>query len=83
MERWTALLLVLPLCGCFTVRHAYDGDRLLTSAPDVEGYQVRHVRHFEGHDRQFFWLHGGVPAGRDLNGAEQAAREARSSASPS
>jgi len=75
VRRWTTLLLVLSLSGCFTVRHSYEGDHLLTSTPEVEGYKVRHVRHFEGHDRQFFWIHGGFPVGEDLNGAEQAARE--------
>ena len=69
-------LLLLPLAGCFTVRHSYTGDKLLTAAPTVAGRPVTKVRHFEAHDRQFFWLHGGVPVGEDLNGAALAAREA-------
>ena len=75
MKFWLALLLVLPLGGCFTVRHSYDGDRVLTSAPSIKGYRARTIRHFEKHDRQFFWLHGGFPVGEDLNGAELAASE--------
>lgn len=75
MKSWLALLLVLPLSGCFSVRHTYEGDRVLTSAPTIEGYEARTVEHFELHDRQFFWLHGGFPVGEDLNGAELAARQ--------
>jgi hypothetical protein len=71
-----ALLLLLPLAGCFTVQHSYTGDKLLTSAPTIAGQSVTKVRHFEAHDRQFFWLHGGFPVGEDLNGAALAAREA-------
>ena len=73
MYRLATLLLLLPLAGCFTVRHDYDGDKLLTSAPRVDGYEVEKVRHFERHDRQFFWIHGRFPVGEDLNGAELAA----------
>jgi hypothetical protein len=76
MHRLLTALLLLPLVGCFTVRHTYSGDKLLTSAPTVAGRQVKKVRHFEAHDRQFFWLHGGYPVGEDLNGAALAAREA-------
>jgi hypothetical protein len=75
MQRLTSLLLLLPLVGCFTVRHEYGGNKLLTSAPEVEGYEVQKVRHFERHDRQFFWLHGGIHVGEDLNGAKLAAAE--------
>jgi hypothetical protein len=75
MHRLTILLLLLPLVGCFTVRHQYSGDKLLTSAPTVGGYKVEKVRHFASHDRQFFWLHGGIHVGEDLNGAELAASE--------
>lgn len=75
MIRWLLVLLMLPLAGCFSVRHQYGGDKVLTSAASIEGYKVRSVGHFERHDRQFFWLHGGVPVGEDLNGAELAASE--------
>lgn len=74
--RWVVMLLALPLTSCFTVRHAYDGDKFLTSDAEVPGLQLTKVKHFERHDRQFFWLHGGVPVGEDLNGAALAAREA-------
>ena len=73
MMRWFLVLLLLPLAGCFSVRHEYGGDKVLTSAASIAGYQVRRVGHFERHDRQFFWLHGGIPVGEDLNGAELAA----------
>jgi hypothetical protein len=76
MRRLTALLLLLPLVGCFTVRHRYSGDKVLTSASTVEGRTGPTVRHFDVHDRQFFWLHGGFPVGEDLNAAALAAREA-------
>jgi len=75
MHRLTVLLLLLPLAGCFTVRHEYRGHKLLTSAPTVEGYRVKKVKHFELHDRQFFWLRGGIHTGEDLNGAELGASE--------
>jgi hypothetical protein len=34
------------------------------------------VRHFEAHDRQFFWIHGGIPTGEPLNALELAAQQA-------
>lgn len=68
-----SVLLLLP--GCFTVRHDYHGEKILTSAATVAGQPVHKLRHFKSHDRQFFWLHGGVPVGEPLNGAELAARE--------
>lgn len=62
-----ALLAALPLAaGCFTVTHRYQGTKPLTNAPGLER-PSRVVRHFEKHDRQFFWLHGGVPVGEELN----------------
>jgi hypothetical protein len=36
------------------------------------------VRHFAAHDRQFFWLHGGVPTGKPLNALQMAADQAGS-----
>jgi hypothetical protein len=69
---WMALL---ALSGCFTVRHAYDGPKVLTSDVSIDGFQLRKVRHFSVHDRQFFWLHGGVPVGEPLNGAALAAHQ--------
>ncbi|MFQ5514697.1 MAG: hypothetical protein ACE5FG_09680 [Myxococcota bacterium] len=75
MNRIGSLLLMLPLAGCFSVQHHYSGDKLLTSAPTIEGRRIRKVRHFAVHDRQFFWIHGGIPVGEPLNGAELAARE--------
>jgi hypothetical protein len=76
MARTLRWLLVLPLLGCFTVRHEYSGDKLLTAGPTLNGRAVTKVRHFQVHDRQFFWIHGGFPVGEDLNGAALAAREA-------
>jgi hypothetical protein len=70
------LAVLIPLVGCFTVRHSYDGPLILTSDASVEGREMRTVRHFEARDRQFFWLHGGYPVGEDLNGAELAAAQA-------
>jgi hypothetical protein len=69
------LLAVVPLAGCFTVRHAYDGDKLLTTDPAPPGREVKVVRHFTAHDRQFFWIHGGIPVGEPLNAAALAAKE--------
>jgi len=75
--RTLALLLAVVLSsGCFTVRHSYDGDKFLTGDPSVPGVPLRVVGHFEAHDRQFFWLHGGLPRGEPLNGAALAAAEA-------
>ena len=77
MRKALALLVAtLPLAGCFTVRHSYHGDKLLTTDPAPPGRQVTIVRHFEAHDRQFFWLHGGFPVGEPLNAAELAAKQA-------
>jgi len=70
------LLAIAPLAGCFTVRHAYDGDKLLTTDPAPPGRAVKIVRHFSAHDRQFFWIHGGFPVGEPLNAAALAAKEA-------
>jgi hypothetical protein len=75
MQRIPALALVLAASGCFTVRHAYSGPKLMTSDPDIPGVQVRKVAHFTARDRQFFWIHGAFPVGEALNGAELAARE--------
>jgi hypothetical protein len=61
--------------GCFTVQHRYEGDKILTNGPGLEE-PTRVVRHFEAHDRQFFWLHGGVPTGKPLNALQMAADEA-------
>jgi hypothetical protein len=69
-------LAIVPLAGCFTVRHAYSGDKLLTTDPSPPGRSVELVRHFEVHDRQFFWIHGGFPVGEPLNAAAMAAKEA-------
>lgn len=61
--------------GCFTVHHAYHGDKFLTNGPNFD--QPTHiVRHFSDHQRQFFLLHGGIPMGKPLNGLALAAKEA-------
>ena len=65
----------LALTGCFTVHHRYDGPKVLTPDAEIPGVNVRVVRHFEVKDRQFFWIHGGVPVGESLNAAELAARQ--------
>jgi hypothetical protein len=71
-----AATLALTLAsGCFSVRHAYDGDKLLTSDPDVPGYRQQSVRHFAVHQRRFYWIHGGYPVGPIPNGAQMAANE--------
>jgi hypothetical protein len=70
------VLVSLLASGCFAVRHSYQGDKFLTSDPDVPGLTTRAVKHFQVRDRQFFWLHGGIPVGEPLNGAALAAREA-------
>jgi hypothetical protein len=80
MTRTTRLLglcLTLPLFGsaCFTVNHRYAGEKILTNGPGLE-QPTRVVRHFEAHDRQFFWLHGGVPTGEPLNALAMAAEQA-------
>lgn len=77
MRKLISLLLALvPLTGCFSVRHAYSGDKLLTTDPAPPGRGVRLVRHFSAHDRQFFWIHGGFPVGEPLNAAALAAKQA-------
>ena len=77
MRRFLSLLLALvPLSGCFTVRHSYSGEKLLTTDPAPPGRGVRLVRHFEAHDRQFYWIHGGFPVGEPLNAAALAAAQA-------
>jgi hypothetical protein len=72
-----ALALVVPALGsaCFTVNHRYAGEKILTNASGLE-QPTRVVRHFEAHDRQFFWLHGGVPTGKPLNALAMAAEQA-------
>ena len=71
------LTLLLPMVGsgCYTVHHAYHGEKFLTNGPGLEK-PTKIVRHFEVSDRQFFWIHGGIPTGEPLNGLELAAREA-------
>ena len=77
MRRFLSLLLaIIPLSGCFTVRHSYSGEKLLTTDPAPPGRGVRLVRHFEAHDRQFYWIHGGFPVGEPLNAAALAAAQA-------
>lgn len=77
MRKFLSLLLaIVPLAGCFTVRHSYSGEKLLTTDPAPPGRGVRLVRHFEAHDRQFFWIHGGFPVGEPLNAAALAAAQA-------
>ena len=68
--------LVAALCtGCFSVRHAYDGPKILSADPAVGSLDAKVVRHFEVQDRQFFWIHGGIPVGEALNGAALAAAQ--------
>lgn len=71
------LALLLPTfgSGCFTVHHAYHGDKLITNGPGLER-PTKIVRHFEASDRQFFWLHGFVSTGEPLNGLALAASQA-------
>ena len=66
-------LCALALSACFSVRHSYQGEKFLTSAADAPGLRAVPVRHFALHDRQFFWIHGGIPVGQPLNGAALAA----------
>jgi hypothetical protein len=75
MRRLLLLGLALASSGCFTVRHTYSGPKVLTSDPAIPGVRIRTVAHFRARDRQFFWLHGGIPVGEPLNGAELAARQ--------
>jgi hypothetical protein len=72
-----SLALLLPMfgSGCYTVHHAYHGDKLLTNGPGLDR-PTKVVRHFEVSDRQFFWIHGGIPTGEPLNGLELAAQQA-------
>lgn len=75
MLRTAPLALSVALAGCFTVRHSYDGPKLLTPDASIPGVTVRKVRHFSVRQRQFFWIHGGIPTGEPLNAAELAARQ--------
>ena len=68
-------LFALALTACFSIKHSYDGEKFLTSAPTAPGLRAVPVRHFVKHDRQFFWIHGGFPVGKPLNGAQLAADE--------
>jgi predicted small secreted protein len=61
--------------ACFTVQHRYAGEKILTNGGGLER-PTRVVRHFEAHDRQFYWLHGGVPTGQPLNALQMAADQA-------
>ena len=76
-SRLWAVALLLPTfgSGCYTVHHAYHGDKLLTNGAGLDR-PTKIVRHFEAHDRQVFWIHGGIPTGEPLNGLELAARQA-------
>jgi len=76
-SRLWAVALLLPTfgSGCYTVHHAYHGEKILTNGPGLE-QPTRVVRHFEAHDRQFFWIHGGIPTGEPLNGLALAAQQA-------
>ena len=71
------LTLLLPTfgSGCFTVHHAYHGDKFLTNGPGLDR-PTTVVRHFKASDRQFFWLHGFIPTGEPLNGLQLAATQA-------
>ena len=68
-------LCALTLSACFSVKHSYQGEKFLTSAPVAPGMRTVPVRHFAVHDRQFFLIRGGVPLGQPLNGAALAANE--------
>lgn len=71
---WVTLL-GLALTGCFTVQHRYDGPKVMTPDAEIPGVSVKVVRHFQVRDRQFFWIHGGIPVGEPLNAAALAAKE--------
>jgi hypothetical protein len=73
MRRLLVLGLALAASGCFTVRHSYDGPKVMTGDPEIPGVRVRKVAHFSLRDRQFFWIHGRFPVGEPLNGAGLAA----------
>ena len=75
MKTFIVSLCALALSACFSVRHGYQGEKFLTSATTAPGMRAVPVRHFVRHDRQFFLIHGGIPLGEPLNGAELAARE--------
>ena len=75
MRRFLALGLALVASGCFTVRHTYDGPKVMTSDPEIPGIPAHKVAHFKLRDRQFFWIHGGFPVGEPLNGAALAASQ--------
>jgi hypothetical protein len=78
-RKWTTLALALALptfgAGCFTVQHRYTGEKPLTNGPGLTR-PTRIVKHFSEHDRQFFWIHGGIPTGEPLNGLALAAKQA-------
>lgn len=76
-SRLWAVALLLPTfgSGCYTIHHAYQGDKFLTNGPGLDR-PTKVVRHFEAHDRQFFWIHGGIPTGEPLNGLALAAAQA-------
>src|SRR5262245_57167544 len=78
MHEFILILLLLPVLatGCFTVRHEYEGNLILTSDASIPGFRAETIRHFVARDLQFFWLHGGFPVGEPLNGAALAAQEA-------
>jgi hypothetical protein len=69
-----ALLLPMVGSGCYTIQHGYSGEKLITNGPGLD-QPTRIVRHFEASERQFFWIHGGIPTGKPLNGLELAAEQ--------
>lgn len=73
MRRILSIGLALAASGCFTVRHSYDGPKVMTSDPEIPGVRVKKVAHFAVRDRQFYWIHGRFPVGEALNGAALAA----------
>ena len=73
MRRLLMLGLALAASGCFTVRHSYDGPKVMTGDAEIPGMRARKVAHFSLRDRQFFWIHGRFPVGQPLNGAALAA----------
>ena len=70
-----SLLLPMVGSGCYTIHHVYHGDKLLTNGPGLDR-PTKVVRHFKASDRQFFWIHGGIPTGEPLNGLALAAKQA-------
>ena len=70
-----AIVLTFGTTSCYTMRHEYDGDIVITNATKIPG-MTKQVRHFRVHDRNWYLFWGLTKVGGDANGPTLAAKEA-------